>query len=95
MEHVVIEREAPTGTTVQLVYVPNADPTQPWETVCADNGGVCSHAGTRGAVPAAPGGVVRGQRAATTVSIDSLGLVRRDARRRSSCVTRHAIAIQT
>lgn len=32
-----------TGTHVALVYDYDADPTQPWETICDDHGGVCSH----------------------------------------------------
>ena len=40
----VIERTArSTGTKVMLVYAPSADPDQPWETICAEHGGVCSH----------------------------------------------------
>lgn len=41
---VVIERRCrATGTVVQLVYSYSADPEQPWETICAEHGGVCSH----------------------------------------------------
>lgn len=41
---IVIERRArATGTVVWLEYAPDADPDQPWMTVCRDHGGVCSH----------------------------------------------------
>ncbi len=44
MERIVLERKArATGTRVYLVHNPDADPDQPWETVCEDHGGVCSH----------------------------------------------------
>ena len=36
-------RTRSTGTLVQLVYSESADPDQPWETICVDHGGVCSH----------------------------------------------------
>jgi hypothetical protein len=43
-ERVVIERRArATGTRVYLVHNPDGDPDCPWETICADHGGVCSH----------------------------------------------------
>lgn len=43
-ETILIERRArATGTLVQLVYNFGADPEQPWETICVDHGGVCSH----------------------------------------------------
>ncbi len=43
-ETVLIERRnRATGTIVQLVYAESADPDQPWETICVDHGGVCSH----------------------------------------------------
>lgn len=43
-ETVLIERTArKTGTRVLLMYSYDADPDQPWETVCATHGGVCSH----------------------------------------------------
>lgn len=43
-ETVLLERRArATGTKVGLVYNYSADPEQPWETVCFDHGGVCSH----------------------------------------------------
>lgn len=43
-EREVIRRRArATGTEVVLVYAPSADPDQPWETICVDHGGVCSH----------------------------------------------------
>lgn len=32
-----------TGTRVALVYNLDANPDQPWETICCDHGGVCSH----------------------------------------------------
>jgi hypothetical protein len=32
-----------TGTEVALVYNFGGDNIQPWETVCVDHGGVCSH----------------------------------------------------
>ena len=32
-----------TGTRVELWYSYEADPDQPWETVCRDHGTVCSH----------------------------------------------------
>lgn len=43
-ERVVMERTArATATKVLLVYAPDADPEQPWETICDVHGGVCSH----------------------------------------------------
>ena len=43
-ETTLIERRArATGTLVALVYNYGADPDQPWETICIDHGGVCSH----------------------------------------------------
>jgi hypothetical protein len=40
----ILERRCrATGTTVQLVYSPSADEENPWETICVDHGGVCSH----------------------------------------------------
>lgn len=43
-ETVLLERRArATGTVVLLVYNAGADPDQPWETICVDHGGVCSH----------------------------------------------------
>lgn len=44
MERLILERKnRRTGVTVQLVHAPDQDPDQPWETICADHGGVCSH----------------------------------------------------
>lgn len=41
---IVLERKVrATGTRVYLEYAPDADPGQPWLTVCDDHGGVCSH----------------------------------------------------
>lgn len=43
-ETTLIERRCrANGTTVLLVYDYDAEPAQPWETICADHGGVCSH----------------------------------------------------
>lgn len=43
-ETTLIERRSrATGTLVQLVFNSGADETQPWETICVDHGGVCSH----------------------------------------------------
>lgn len=43
-EQTIIERRCrATGTKVALVYNESADPSQPWETVCCEHGGVCSH----------------------------------------------------
>ena len=43
-ETVLIHRECrESATQVQLVYNYEADPTQPWETICVHQGGVCSH----------------------------------------------------
>lgn len=43
-EQVLVERRArSTGTLVQLVWNAGADDVQPWETICVDHGGVCSH----------------------------------------------------
>ncbi len=43
-ERQVLRRKArATGTYVALVYAPSADPDQPWETICEEHGGVCSH----------------------------------------------------
>ena len=36
-------RNRTTGTRVMLVYDAYQDPTAPWETICRDHGGVCSH----------------------------------------------------
>ena len=36
-------RARATGTVVALVYDAAADSEQPWETVCVEHGGVCSH----------------------------------------------------
>ena len=41
---VIQERKArATGTVVQVVFDAVADPVQPWETICVEHGGVCSH----------------------------------------------------
>lgn len=41
---IVLERKCRvTGTRVWLEYAPDADPVQPWLTVCEAHGGVCSH----------------------------------------------------
>lgn len=43
-ETILVERKChATGTVVALMYSYEADPVQPWETVCTDHGGVCSH----------------------------------------------------
>jgi hypothetical protein len=43
-ETVLIRRRVrATGTHVSLIYSWDADPDQPWETVCEEHGGVCSH----------------------------------------------------
>jgi hypothetical protein len=43
-ERLIQSRKArATGTVVDVVYAPDADPAQPWETICAEHGGVCSH----------------------------------------------------
>ena len=43
-ETTLIRRRArATGTHVCLVYNWGADAAQPWETICEEHGGVCSH----------------------------------------------------
>lgn len=44
MEREILRRRCrATGTIVLLLHAPEADPDQPWETVCDEHGGVCSH----------------------------------------------------
>ena len=43
-ETTLLERRCrATGTVVTLVWNEGADESQPWETICVDHGGVCSH----------------------------------------------------
>jgi hypothetical protein len=42
-ERLIKERLTRGGVRVMLVHAPEADPAQPWETICVDHGGVCSH----------------------------------------------------
>ena len=54
-ETIIQERKArATGTVVIVQFAPSHDDLNPWETICAEHGGVCCHESRRLALAWAP-----------------------------------------